>query len=339
MAALNIRRLFEAGAHFGHQTRFWNPKMAPYIYGECNKIHIIDLDVALPLLKEALDYLESMGASGGKVLFVGTKRAAQKAIEKHAERCGMPYVSHRWLGGMLTNFKTVRLSVKRYLDLEEQREKNDGVKLSKKQALRRDREIAKMGRNFDGIRDMRRLPDALFVIDVRHEKIAVSEASKLGIPIVAVVDTNNLFENVDYMVPGNDDALRAVELYVSAAADAVLKGVEKGKEIEELADAQAKEAVKGVITVGSKGAAAEKAGQPVRGTLRQTGKKDEEPGKAKPKVRMRGLSRKAKGEPDKDTKGRDDQDGKDGKDGKDGQDGQDGQDGKTLGKGADDIAE
>lgn len=303
MAALNIRRLFEAGAHFGHQTRFWNPKMAPYIYGECNKIHIIDLDVALPMFKTALEYLESMGASGGKVLFVGTKRAARSAVEKHAKRCDMPYVSHRWLGGMLTNFKTVRLSVKRYTELEEAREKNDGVKLSKKQALRRDREIAKLSRNFEGIKEMRRLPDALFVIDVRHEKIAVSEASKLGIPIVAVVDTNNLFENVDYMVPGNDDAIRAVDLYVSAAADAVLKGVEKRKEADEVADAQAKEAVKGVIKVGNREAAEEKAEQPVRGTLRRSGKKDEEEAKAKPKVRVR--SKKAKEESDRGAEGQD----------------------------------
>ncbi len=302
MAEPNIRQMFEAGVHFGHQARFWNPKMAPYIYGERNKIHIIDLDTVLPMFKSALDYLKKVGASGGKILFVGTKRAARDSIVKHAQRCGMPYVNHRWLGGMLTNFKTVRLSVKRYTSLEEEREKGGFAKLSKKQALRRDREIIKLSRNIEGIKDMVRLPDAMFVIDVRHEKIAVSEAAKLNIPIIAMVDTNNFFENIDYMVPGNDDAIRAVDLYVSAAADAVLAGVEK-KEARVI-EMRTKETIKGVIKVSSKAPrktgeqteekAKEKSAQtpaePARSTLRKTTDKNAgKEGKAKPKVRMRGF--------------------------------------------------
>ena len=292
MAELNIRRMFEAGAHFGHQARFWNPRMAPYIYGERNKIHIIDLDTALPMLKSALDYLKTVSASGGKVLFVGTKRAARESIVRHARRCGMPYVSHRWLGGMLTNFKTVRLSVKRYTDLEEQRDNGEAVKISKKQALRRDREIAKLGRNLEGIKDMARRPDAMFVIDVRHEKIAVREAVKLEVPIVAVVDTNNSLEGVDYVIPGNDDAIRAVELYVSAAADAVLEGIAERE--TEVAGVVSRDEIKGVISIAPR--TAEKAREkpapaPARpAAARTAGKTDgkSEPA-ARPKVRMRGL--------------------------------------------------
>ena len=241
MAEVNIRRMFEAGVHFGHQTRFWNPKMAPYIYGERNKIHIIDLDTTLPMFKSALDYLKKTAASGGKILFVGTKRAARESIQRHAQRCSMPYVNHRWLGGMLTNFKTVRLSVKRYLSLLEEHEKSGATRLSKKQILHRSREIEKLGKNLDGIKDMVRLPSALFVIDVRHEKIAVREAVKLDVPIAAVVDTNNLYGNIDYVVPGNDDAIRAIDLYIEAAADAVLEGVSEREEILAQTKAENKE--------------------------------------------------------------------------------------------------
>ncbi len=312
----NIRQMFEAGVHFGHQARFWNPKMAPYIYGERNKIHIIDLDTTLPMFKSALDYLRTVAASGGKILFVGTKRAARESVVRHARRCDMPYVSHRWLGGMLTNFKTVKLSVKRYTDLQEEREKGGFVKLSKKQALRRSREIEKLSKNLEGIKQMVRLPDAMFVIDVRHEKIAVNEAVKLGISVVAVVDTNNYFDGIDYMVPGNDDAIRAVDLYTSFAADAVLRGVKEREDalaqskevvkgvikvpskeaVKGVIKVPSKEAVKGVIKVPSKEAAgrttgkavAEKTKEPVKSAPPKADKKDQ----AKPKVRMRNLLRK-----------------------------------------------
>ena len=297
MAELNIRQMFEAGVHFGHQTRFWNPNMAPYIYGERNKIHIINLDTALPMFKSALDYLKITAASGGKILFVGTKRAARESIEKHARRCGMPYVSHRWLGGMLTNFKTVRVSVKRYTELKEEMEKGGFFSLSKKQVLDRKNEIQKLGRNLEGIKDMVRLPDAIFIIDVRHERIAVKEAAKLNIPVAAVVDTNNFFDSIDYVVPGNDDAICSVELYVSSAADAVLKGIETREEI--LAQKKSKEGIKGVLKVEPKDERTkEKSAKETTGTIRKTVRKSDretaKEGQAKPKVRMRGLINRAK---------------------------------------------
>ena len=288
MSELNIRQMFEAGVHFGHQARFWNPKMAPYIYGERNKIHIINLDTSLPLLKSALSYLQSLGASGSKVLFVGTKRVAGEPIEKHARRCGMPYVNHRWLGGMLTNFKTIRLSIKRYSELEEERKKDGATILSKKQALCRDREITKLSRNLEGIRDMKRLPDAMFIIDVGHEKIAVQEAVKLGIPVVAVVDTNGSFEGVDYVVPGNDDAISAIDLYTSYASDAILRGIEiKNTEAVAVASEMKKD-VKGVIKMPSKSASGKKALE--RKEKKFAGDKEQ----SKPKVRMRGFTGKIK---------------------------------------------
>ncbi len=249
MPQLGIRQMFEAGVHFGHQSRFWNPEMAPYIYGERNKIHIINLDTTLPMLNSALGYLKSLGASGGKVMFVGTKRAARESIEKNAERCQMPYVNHRWLGGMMTNFKTIRLSVKRYTKLQEQQSGEPAPGMSKKQLLNRSREVIKLGRNLRGIKDMVRLPEALFIVDVNHEKIAVSEALKLGIPIVAVVDTNSSCAGIDYVIPGNDDAIRAVDLYTSVVADAILEGIEMREKERELEELEAKEAVKGVIKV------------------------------------------------------------------------------------------
>ncbi|GIX22612.1 MAG: 30S ribosomal protein S2 [Gammaproteobacteria bacterium] len=224
MANVTMRQMLEAGVHFGHQTRYWNPQMRAYIYGERNKIHIINLEKTLPLFNDAMNFLSRMAARNGVILFVGTKRAARDLIKQHAERCGMPYVNHRWLGGMLTNFKTVRQSIKRLKELEQMLADGSVDRLSKKEALGLRREAEKLERSLGGIKDMERLPDVLFVIDVGHERIAVREAVKLGIPIVAVVDTNNPVDGIDYVIPGNDDAIRAIELYVSSAADAILEG-------------------------------------------------------------------------------------------------------------------
>jgi small subunit ribosomal protein S2 len=216
--------MLEAGVHFGHQTRYWNPKMAPYIFGERGKIHIINLEKTMPLFDEAMNYLSSLVANGRTVLFVGTKRSAQQIVKENASRCGMPYVNHRWLGGMLTNYKTVRASIKRLKDLETMYEDGSFKKISKKEALMLRREMDKLERSLGGIKDMRGIPDAMFVVDVGHEKIAISEARKLGIPVVGVVDTNNSIEGVDYVIPGNDDAIRAIKLYVEAAANAIDTG-------------------------------------------------------------------------------------------------------------------
>ena len=220
-----MRQMLEAGVHFGHQTRYWNPKMAPYIFGERGKIHIINLEKTMPLFTEAMNYLGSMVANGGTVLFVGTKRSAQKSVKENAERCGMPFVNHRWLGGMLTNYKTVRASIKRLKDLEVMSEDGSFDKISKKEALMLTRELEKLERSLGGIKNMRGIPDAMFVVDVGHEKIAISEARKLGIPVIGVVDTNNSLEGVDYVIPGNDDAIRAINLFVESAASAVDTGI------------------------------------------------------------------------------------------------------------------
>ncbi|HEX9876536.1 MAG TPA: 30S ribosomal protein S2 [Gammaproteobacteria bacterium] len=224
MADVNMRRMLEAGVHFGHQTRFWNPKMAPFIFGERNHIHIINLEKTLPLYVEAIEFVRKIVADGGTVLFVGSKRAARQAISEQAQRCGMPYVSYRWLGGMLTNFKTIRQSVKRLRTLEEITADGAGSDFTKKEVLKLRRELEKLERTLGGIKEMDALPDAVFVIDVGHEEIAVKEASKLDIPVVAVVDTNCAPENIDYIIPGNDDAMRAISLYASGIADAVLEG-------------------------------------------------------------------------------------------------------------------
>jgi small subunit ribosomal protein S2 len=224
MANVTMRQMLEAGVHFGHKTRFWNPKMAPYIFGERSKIHIINLEKTMPLLNDALNFLGSMASNKGKVLFVGTKRAARDSVAKAAMRCGMPYVSQRWLGGMLTNFKTVRQSVKRLKDLETMQEDGSFERISKREALGLRREAEKLNRSLGGIREMEYLPDALFVIDVGYENIAVNEAKKLGIPVIGVVDTNNSLEGIDYVIPGNDDAIRSISLYVEAAADAIIDG-------------------------------------------------------------------------------------------------------------------
>jgi len=223
MADITMRQMLEAGVHFGHQTRYWSPKMAPYIFGSRNKIHIINLETTLPLFQEAMNFLGSITAAKGKVLFVGTKRQASKLVREHAERCGCPFVDHRWLGGMLTNFKTVKNSIARLIELDELNSSGAIDRLSKKEALTLDRERSKLDRSLSGIRDMTGLPDCIFVIDVDHEKIAVAEAKKLKIPVVGIVDTNSSPEGIDYPIPGNDDAIRAVRLYLSHAADAVLE--------------------------------------------------------------------------------------------------------------------
>jgi small subunit ribosomal protein S2 len=222
MANVTMRQLLEAGAHFGHRTRYWNPKMEPFIFGERNKIHIINLEQTLPLLKDACSFAGKLVANGGKILFVGTKRAARDAIETEAQRCGMPYVSQRWLGGTLTNFKTIKASIKRLMDMEKSVEDGTINRLPKKEQLGIQRDIEKLTRSLGGIKEMQSLPDCLFVIDVGYEKIAVSEAKKLGIPVVAVVDTNNSPDGIDCVIPGNDDATRAIKSYAESIADAVI---------------------------------------------------------------------------------------------------------------------
>jgi small subunit ribosomal protein S2 len=224
MANVSMRQMLEAGVHFGHQTRFWDPKMAPYIFGERNKIHIINLEKTLPLYNEAAEFVRKVVADGGRVLFVGTKRAARDCMLREAERCGMPHVTYRWLGGMLTNFKTVKQSIKRLKDLEAQAEDGSFEALNKKEVLNLRREMEKLERSLGGIKNMGALPDVLFIVDVGHEKIALAEARKLGIPVVGVVDTNCSPNDVDYVVPGNDDSMRAIELYVTGIAEAVLEG-------------------------------------------------------------------------------------------------------------------
>ncbi len=224
MADVSMRQMLEAGVHFGHQTRFWNPKMAPFIFGERNKIHIINLEKSLPMAREACAFVKATVADGGTVLFVGTKRAARDAVRNHASRSDMPFVSQRWLGGMLTNYKTIRQSVKRLMTLEQMAEEGGFEGLTKKEVLGLRREQEKLEKSLGGIKDMKSLPDVMFIVDVDHEDIAIREAKKLGIPVVAIVDTNCSPEGVDYIIPGNDDAMRAIELYASLVADAVLDG-------------------------------------------------------------------------------------------------------------------
>lgn len=224
MTTVSMRDMLQAGVHFGHQTRYWNPKMNAFIFGARNKIHIINLEQTVPAFNQALDVFSKLAANGNKVLLVGTKRAAQKPIKEQAERAGMPYVSHRWLGGMLTNYKTIRASIKRYRELEAQSKDGTFEKLTKKEALMRTRMMEKLEKSIGGIKDMGGLPDALFVIDVDHERIAVQEANKLGIPVIGIVDTNSDPDGIDYIVPGNDDAIRAIKLYTAAVADAILAG-------------------------------------------------------------------------------------------------------------------
>ncbi len=224
MSDVSMRQMLEAGVHFGHQTRYWNPKMGAYIFGHRNKIHIVNLEKTLPLFKESMNYLGSLAANGGKILFVGTKRAARDTVKEEAIRCGMPYVNYRWLGGMLTNFKTIRHRIKRLIELETMFEDGSVERFSKKEALGLHREMEKLQLSLGGIKQMEKLPDVLFIVDVGHENIAVSEARKLGIPVVGVVDTNNSPDGIDYIIPGNDDAIRAIQLYVQGASAAVLEG-------------------------------------------------------------------------------------------------------------------
>ncbi len=224
MANVTMRQMLEAGVHFGHQARYWNPKMSSYIFGERNKIHIINLEKSLPLYNDAMNFVSKLASKNGTVLFVGTKRQARDLIQEQAERSGMPYVNHRWLGGMLTNFKTVKQSIKRLKDLESMDSDGGFERLSKKETIMRRREMEKLQRSLGGIKEMSGLPDALFIIDVGHEKIAISEANKLGIPVIAVVDSNSSPEGVDYIIPGNDDAIRAITLYSEGVANSILEG-------------------------------------------------------------------------------------------------------------------
>ncbi len=226
MANVSMRDMLQAGVHFGHQTRYWNPKMKPFIFGARNKVHIINLEKTVPLFNDALSFISSVSQKKGKVLFVGTKRAAGEAVKEAALKCGQYYVNKRWLGGMLTNWKTVRQSIKRLKDLETQAQDGTFDKLTKKEVLMLQREMAKLENSLGGIKDMGGLPDVIFVIDADHEHIAVTEARNLGIPVVGVVDTNSNPDGVDYIIPGNDDAIRAIQLYLNAAADAVNEGRE-----------------------------------------------------------------------------------------------------------------
>ncbi len=231
MPVVSMREMLQAGVHFGHQSRYWNPKMGQFIFGARNKIHIINLENTVPAFNSALELVTQMASQKKKVLFVGTKRAAQKVIAEQAIRAGMPFVSHRWLGGMLTNYKTIRASIRRYRELEAQSQDGTFEKLTKKEALMRTRLKDKLELSIGGIKDMGGLPDALFVIDVEHERIAVQEANKLGIPVIAIVDTNSDPAGVDHVIPGNDDAIRAIKLYVTAMADACLEGAQNASSV------------------------------------------------------------------------------------------------------------
>jgi len=225
MSTVSMREMLEAGVHFGHQTRYWDPKMSPFIFGHRNKIHIINLEKTLPMFNDSMNFIGKLASNGGKIMFVGTKRSARDTIREEAERCNMPYVNHRWLGGMLTNFQTIKQSIKRLKDLEAMTEEGSlEARFKKKEALKMTREMEKLGRSLGGIKNMNGLPDALFIVDVGHEDIAVAEANKLGIPVIGVVDTNNKPDGVDYIIPGNDDAIRAIQLYVMGASAAVLEG-------------------------------------------------------------------------------------------------------------------
>ncbi len=237
MSSTTMRQMLEAGVHFGHQTRFWNPKMANYIFGHRNKIHIINLEKTLAKYNEAIAFVKKLTAQKGTVLFVSTKRQAREIIAEEALRCGMPCVDERWLGGMLTNYKTVKLSIKRLKDMEQMAQDNLFEKMSKKEGLMLQRELVKLQKSLGGIKDMGGLPDALFVIDVGYHKIAITEANKLGIPVIGVVDTNHSPEGINYIIPGNDDSSRAIRLYARGVADAILEG--KNQSMNELVQAVA----------------------------------------------------------------------------------------------------
>ena len=263
MSSVSMRDMLQAGVHFGHQTRFWNPKMSQFIFGSRNKVHVINLEQTVPAFNEALEVLRVEAAKGNQILFVGTKRAAQKILKEQAERCGMPYVSHRWLGGMLTNYKTIRASIRRFRELETQQANGTFERLTKKEVLIRTRMKDKLENSIGGIKDMNGLPDILFVIDVDHERIAINEANKLGIPVVGIVDTNSNPDGVDYVIPGNDDSIRAIKLYAASVADAVLEGkaqsatVSSKDEFVEVAEEAAPEAPAADEAPAAKEAAAE----------------------------------------------------------------------------------
>jgi len=248
--SVTMREMLEAGVHFGHQTRYWNPRMAPFIFGHRNKIHIVNLEKTLAMYQDALKFVRGLAANKGTVLFVGTKRQAREIIKEEAQRCVSPFVDYRWLGGMLTNYKTVKQSIKRLKDMEAMVQDGSMEKLPKKEALHYQREIAKLDRSLGGIKDMNGLPDAIFVIDVGYQKGAVSEAKKLGIPLIGVVDTNHSPEGIDYVIPGNDDSSRAIRLYARGVADAVLEGrsdsiheiAKSGEEFVEVEDVEGREA-------------------------------------------------------------------------------------------------
>ena len=224
MAKTTMRQMLEAGVHFGHQTRYWNPKMGPYIFGKRNNIHIMNLEHSLPMFNDALNFVGKLASKKGRILFVGTKRAAQELIREDAERAGMPFVNRRWLGGMLTNYQTVRQSIKRLDTIQDMVESGKLEGLKKKEVLNLTREQEKLEKSIGGIRKMGGLPDALFIIDVDHERIAIQEANKLGIPVIAIVDSNSNPDGVDYIIPGNDDSMRAIKLYTTSMADAILEG-------------------------------------------------------------------------------------------------------------------
>jgi small subunit ribosomal protein S2 len=236
MSEISMREMLEAGVHFGHQTRYWNPKMAAYLFGHRNKIHIIDLEKTKTLLQESLNYISKLSSKKGTILFVGTKRAAQQIIKEEAQRCSMPYINLRWLGGLLTNYKTVKQSINRLRDLEQMKTDGSMERMSKKEILHFERELEKLERNLSGIKDMNGWPDALFVIDVGYEDIAVSEAVKLKIPVVGIVDSNNSPVGVDYVIPGNDDAIRSIRLYTKAVADAIITGKDSVAHLGESGD-------------------------------------------------------------------------------------------------------
>ena len=230
--SVTMRQMLEAGVHFGHQTRYWNPKMADFIFGQRNKIHIVNLEKTLAMYQDAMKYVRQLASNRGTILFVGTKRQAREIVAEEAQRAGMPFVDHRWLGGMLTNFKTVKVSIKRLKDLETMGQDGTFEKMSKREALTLQREMEKLTRSLGGIKEMNALPDALFIIDVGYQKIAVTEATKLSIPIVGVVDTNHSPEGIAYVIPGNDDSSRAIRLYARGVADAILEG--KSQVIQEI---------------------------------------------------------------------------------------------------------
>jgi small subunit ribosomal protein S2 len=282
MSSISMRQMLEAGVHFGHQTRYWNPKMAPFIFGERSRIHIINLEKTLPLYNDALNFVARLIANRGKVLFVGTKRAAREVVEREAKRCGMPYVSQRWLGGMLTNFKTVKQSIKRLNELGQMVEDGSLERRTKKEALVLKRELEKLEKSLGGIKKMESLPDALFVIDIAHEKNAVAEARTLGIPLVAVVDTNCDPALVDYVIPGNDDAIRAIELYATGVADAVINGKDSVPQLAEASDDFVELDESGAPKVKSQ---ARKAAAAPRGARKPAARKGDGAGRGAPRKR------------------------------------------------------